>query len=162
MLQCLATTDLWLSDGATSVLPVAPHRTPEGAAQLAENEQAVRAAMATHYRNVCRALHRGFYQGWDLHPAQVPVRIAALCMFFRRDAEALGRRLKGFWDSALRATRIGTAFDDRATVRGIVQYFDRAEAVGALTSEEIARLTGLDGAQRASLVAEPSAMAIAD
>ena len=70
MQAAAAGTGVRLSDGSTNVLPVgAPTRcTP---------------AWALHARLVRRSLERGFYQGWDLHPAQLPTRYAATYAFFR-------------------------------------------------------------------------------
>ena len=59
-----------LSDGSTNVLPVGDRAGTSGVG-------AAPPARAT------RALHRGFYQGWDLHPAQLPTRFAATFQFFR-------------------------------------------------------------------------------
>src|SRR3954452_7564450 len=52
-----AGTGVRLSDGSTNILPVG-------------DRTAVHAAWRLHARLVRRSLERGFYQGWDLHPAQ--------------------------------------------------------------------------------------------
>ncbi|HEX7880949.1 MAG TPA: phosphoenolpyruvate kinase, partial [Candidatus Eisenbacteria bacterium] len=56
----LAGTGIWLSDGATNVLPVAPHKAPEGgtlgAREAAENRRIVRDAWKLHYGHVRRSL----------------------------------------------------------------------------------------------------------
>ena len=59
-----AGTGVPVSDGSTNVLPVG-------------DTAAVRAAWELHARLVRRSLERGLYQGWDLHPAQLPTRYAA-------------------------------------------------------------------------------------
>ena len=43
---------------------------------------AVRSAWRLHARLVRRSLERGFYQGWDMHPAQLPSRYAAVYAFY--------------------------------------------------------------------------------
>ena len=53
----------------------------------------VRRGWATHLRLVRRSLERGFYQGWDLHPAQLPTRYAATYAFFRDGLDDATERL---------------------------------------------------------------------
>jgi hypothetical protein len=71
-----AGTGIWLSDGATNIMPVGPHRAPEGASlnqdQIEENRAVVHRAWKLHYDHIQHSLVGGFYQGWDLHPAQLP------------------------------------------------------------------------------------------
>src|SRR5947207_10249064 len=72
-----AGTGIWLSDGATNIMPVAPHRAAEGGPQLTseqieENREVVHRAWKLHYDHIQHSLITGFYQGWDLHPAQLP------------------------------------------------------------------------------------------
>ena len=68
----------------------------------------------------------GFYQGWDLHPAQLVSRYAATFAFFIEGLDAAAARLKNFVAKSAQATRVGAAFDDAATGRGLVNYFRRA------------------------------------
>ena len=75
-----AGTGVRLSDGSTNLLPVGP-------------PDRVRAAWGNHLRLVRRSLERGFYQGWDLHPAQLPTRYAATYAFFRDGRAAAVERL---------------------------------------------------------------------
>src|SRR6185503_16124560 len=86
MKMAFAGTGLWLSDGATNVMPVAPHRPAAGqtlgAAEVAENQRAVHHAWRLHADDIRHSLEGGYYQGWDLHPAQLPTRFAATYAFF--------------------------------------------------------------------------------
>ena len=140
----LAGSGLALSDGPTTLLPIAPHR---GAAltedQKRENHVVVHRAWKLHYENVRHQLHRGFYQGWDLHPAQLPARYAALYAFFLEGMNAAAERLKNFVTAAAQATRIGDVFDDAATGQGLLNYFLRAMSCGAIPETDIPALTGL-------------------
>jgi hypothetical protein len=147
----LAGSGVWLSDGATNVLPVAPHReaTPS-AEQEEENRRAVHGAWRLHARHVRHSLAGGLYQGWDLHPAQLPSRFATVYAFFREGAEAAGTRLRGFVEQAARATLAGDVFDDAATGQGLLNFFLRAAACGALDDEEARRLSGLAPEELAS------------
>jgi hypothetical protein len=88
------------------------------------------------------SLRHGFYQGWDLHPAQLPVRYAAVYAFFLEGLELASLRLKTFVEKAAQATLIGDVFDDAATGQGLLNYFLRGMNCGAITEEE-ALSTGL-------------------
>ncbi|APR84367.1 Hypothetical protein A7982_09716 [Minicystis rosea] len=143
-----AGTGMRLSDGATTLLPIAPHRgsalTP---AQENENRRAVQAAWRAHYDNVRRALDNGYHQGWDLHPAQLVARYAAVHAFFLEVVEPAGKRLERFVREAARATQQGGVFDDAATGQGLLNVFLRALGSGAISEEEATRLTSLSAAQ---------------
>jgi len=130
-------TGVWLSDGATNIMPVAPHRgddlTPE---QLAENRSTVHRAWKLHYDHCRHSLSNAFYQGWDLHPAQLPTRYAAVFTFFLEGLDAASERLKNFVEKAAQATLVGDIFDDAATGQGLLNYFLRAINCGAVTEQE--------------------------
>ncbi len=133
-----AGTGIFLSDGATNVLPAPPHR-GEGlsAAQLAENREVVHRAWRLSSSHIRHSLEGGFFQGWDLHPAQIPVRYATCYAFFLEGAEQAGQRLRNFVDKAAQATLVGDVFDDAATGQGLLNYFLRALNCGAVTVDEV-------------------------
>lgn len=141
-----AGTGIWLSDGATNVMPVGPHRPEIGrqltAAQKAENAEVVHRAWKLAYDHTRHSLVHAYYQGWDLHPAQLPVRYAACYAFFLEGLDAASLRLKSFMEKAAQATLVGDVFDDAATGQGLLNYFLRAINCGAITLEEI-KATGL-------------------
>jgi citrate lyase beta subunit len=143
----LAGTGVWLSDGSTAVLPVPVHRADAGAKltpeQQAENRAAMRQAWQLHFNDVLHSLRGGFYQGWDLHPAQLVTRYAALYLFFLDGIEAAGARLKNFVEKAAQATLVGNVFDDAATGQGLLNFFLRGINSGAVTEAEALRMTGL-------------------
>ena len=136
-------TGVWLSDGATNILPVAPHRGELTAEQAAENRAVVHRAWKLHYEHVRHSLTNAFYQGWDLHPAQLPTRYAAVYTFFLEGLEAASERLRNFVAKAAQATLVGDVFDDAATGQGLLNYFLRALNCRALTEQEVQELTGL-------------------
>jgi hypothetical protein len=143
-----AGTGIWLSDGATNIMPVAPHRFVEGGTaltqdQIEENRIVVHRAWKLHYDHIQHSLQGAFYQGWDLHPAQLPTRYAAVYAFFLESLEAASERLKNFVDKAAKATLVGDVFDDAATGQGLLNYFLRALNCGAITEEEALSLSGL-------------------
>jgi citrate lyase beta subunit len=147
MQAALLGTGVWLSDGSTTVLPVPPHRAAgEGSLtkeQQAENRTAVHGAWRLHYEDVLHSLRGGFYQGWDLHPAQIVTRYAALYSFFLAGVEAAGARLRNFLDKAAQATLVGDVFDDAATGQGLLNFFLRGINSGALSEEEVVDLSGV-------------------
>ncbi len=139
----LAHTGIWLSDGATNIMPIGPHRGKElTKAQLIENRDIVHAAWKQGYDHTRHSLWNGFYQGWDLHPSQLPMRYAAVFSFFLESYEDAVERLKTFVEKAARATLIGDVFDDAATGQGLLNYFLRALNSGAITEKEVL-VTGL-------------------
>jgi len=60
----------------------------------------VHKAWKLSYDHIRHSLINGFYQGWDLHPAQLPVRYAACYAFFLEGLDAASLRLKSFMDKA--------------------------------------------------------------
>jgi Domain of unknown function (DUF6986) len=107
MQAAAAGTGVWLSDGSTNILPVG-------------DADAVRRGWETHLRLVRRSLERGFYQGWDLHPAQLPTRYAATFAFYRD-----------------RVARAGSSvLEEPATVRALSDFVRRGRECGALDDEE--------------------------
>jgi hypothetical protein len=146
MQVALAQSGIRLSDGATNIMPVAPHRAAAGRAltdqQRRANVEAVHRAWKTHFDDVRHSLVNGYYQGWDLHPAQLPIRYAAVYSFFLAALPAATTRLRNFVDKAAQATLVGDVFDDAATGQGLLNFFVRGLSSGALTLDE-ARQTGL-------------------
>jgi hypothetical protein len=147
MQVALSNTGVMLSDGATNVIPVGPHRAAKGgapltAAQIRENVETVRRVWALNYEHVRHSLTHAYYQGWDLHPAQLPVRYAAVYAFFLEGLEAASARLCAFLDKAAQATLLGEVFDDAATGQGLLNFFLRGMACGAITEAEALK-TGL-------------------
>jgi citrate lyase beta subunit len=121
MQAAAAQTGVRLSDGSTNILPVG---TPDQ----------MRAAWEQHYRLVRRSLERGFYQGWDLHPAQLPTRYAATYAFFRAGRDAAVARLHRY----LGRQESGIA-DEPATARALAAYLLRGLDCGALMDAGLPR-----------------------
>jgi citrate lyase beta subunit len=148
MQVAFAGTDVWLSDGSTTVMPVPVHRETKGGPkltkkQLAENAASVHHAWQLHFDDVRHSLAGGFYQGWDLHPAQLVTRYAALYSFFLDGIDAAGVRLSNFVGKAAQATLVGDVFDDAATGQGLLNFFLRGINSGAITEAEALKMTGL-------------------
>src|SRR5262249_42489313 len=122
-----AGTGVRLSDGSTNVLPVG-------------DRDNVVAAWQLHSRLVRRCLERGFYQGWDMHPAQLVSRYAATYAFSREAFTTACDRLR---DYQARAT---TGQEEPATAKALARFLLRALDCGACTEAEVAGKTDLDHA----------------
>lgn len=133
MKLAFAGTGVWLSNGATSIMPIG-------------DEETVHAAWKLSFDHITHSLELGYYQGWDLHPGQIPIRYAANYAFFLASLEQASIRLKNFIDKAAQATLVGDVFDDAATGQGLLNYFLRALNCGAIAEDEI-ELTGLSLAE---------------
>ena len=142
MTVAYAGTGIMLSDGATTIMPIAPHKGELTEAQKRENQRAVHAAWRLHADDIRHSLQNGFYQGWDLHPAQLPSRYGAAYGFFLAGLPAASERLKNFVNKAAQATLVGDVFDDAATGQGLLNFFLRGVNCGALTEQE-ALVTGV-------------------
>lgn len=143
----LAGTGVWIVDGATNIMPVPAHKAPQGgalsASQLDDNRRAVHRAWRLHAVHIRHSLVHAYYQGWDLHPAQLPTRYAAVYSFFLEGLDAAGERLRNFVGKAARATLVGEVFDDAATGQGLLNYFLRAINCGAISETEAVETSGL-------------------
>lgn len=118
-----AGTGLWLSDGATNVMPIG-------------SREVVHRAWRLHTDHIRNSLVNAYYQGWDLHPAQLPTRYAAVYSFFLESLGPATERLRNFIEKAGQATLVGDVFDDAATGQGLLNYFLRALNCGAITEDE--------------------------
>jgi citrate lyase beta subunit len=117
----VAGTGVQLCDGSTNVLPVG-------------SCDAVRAAWQLHARLVRRSLERGIYQGWDLHPAQLPTRYAATFQFFLDGLGAARQRLEDYL-----SRRDGGILDEPATARAMARFLLRGVHCGALSVAAVGR-----------------------
>ena len=123
-----AGTGVRLSDGSTNVLPVG-------------DTAAVHAAWRLHARLVRRSLERGLWQGWDLHPAQLPTRYLATYAFFREGLPAAAARLRAYAERTA-----GGILDEPATAQALAGFLARGLDCRALPEAEVSEHTGLDRA----------------
>ncbi|SEP51634.1 DUF6986 family protein [Amycolatopsis saalfeldensis] len=112
-----AGTGVRLSDGSTNKLPVG---------------DALPAAWAEHQRLVRRSLENGFYQGWDLHPHQLPTRFAATYAFYREGFPDAAKRLRDYADQTS-----GGVLDEPATAEALARYLLGGLHCGALEESEL-------------------------
>lgn len=132
-----------LSDGASNDLPVGPYRQTQGGPPLSElelrrNRRVVHRISRRNFRDIRHSLSMGFYQGWDLHPSQLPVRYAAVYSFFLEYLHDMVLRLRSFMDGLARANLVGATFDDAASGQALLNFFLRGLACGALSEDEAA------------------------
>lgn len=133
MLVAAAGTGVRLSDGSTNILPIG---SPEN----------IHRAWALHARLVARSLAAGYYQGWDLHPAQLPTRFLATYGFYRSGFAAAAARLKNYVHKLE-----STILDEPATARALARFIHRGLACGALTEAEVTDAAGVSPEELARL-----------
>jgi citrate lyase beta subunit len=129
-----AGTGVRVSDGSTNVVPVG-------------DAEQVRAAWRLHAGLVDRALRRGLYQGWDLHPGHLPTRFAATYAFLRSELALSGDRLRTYVGRAAAGV-----VDEPATAQALAATVLRAVDCGACDEAEALAVTGLDRAALGRLV----------
>jgi citrate lyase beta subunit len=134
----LAGTGIFLSDGATNVIPIGPHRGENlSFEEMQENRLSVQKAWRIGFDHTMHSLINGFYQGWDLNPAQLPMRYAATYIFFLSSLEEATHRLKLFVDRSAVSILTGDIFDDAATGQGLLNFFLKAMNCGAIGDKEV-------------------------
>lgn len=126
MQVAVAGTGVHLSDGSTNIVPVGSPQEMESAWRL-------------HARLVGRSLAAGFYQGWDLHPAQLATRYVATYAFYRSGFGAAADRLDRY-----AGRRPGGVMDEPATARALARFVSRGLSCGALDADEVSARCGMD------------------
>ncbi|MFI5733991.1 DUF6986 family protein [Kribbella sp. NPDC051587] len=126
-----AGTGVFVSDGSTNVLPVG---------------DGIHAAWQLHFRLVRRSLARGIYQGWDMHPGQLPTRFLATYLFYREGFDQAATRL-----SAYLGHGSSGYLDEPATAVALAGFVLRGLDCGAIDSAEI----DFDLAELAKLARRP-------
>ena len=133
-----AGTGVFLSDGSSNVMP-------------AGDADSVRSAWQLCARLVRRSLERGFYQGWDMHPAQLVSRYVATYAFFRESFETAAERLRAYLtgdDSRY--------LDEPATAKALAGFVLRGLECGAVEEAEIDDRIGVARQRLASLAGRQS------
>jgi citrate lyase beta subunit len=123
----LAGTGVWVSDGSSNVVP-ATDRTED-----------VHAAWRVHADHVRHSLRHGFYQGWDLHPAHLVSRYAAVYGWLLPHLDDAASRARA-WRRRVEAPGV---LDEPATVGSLLRYLRFAVSSGAVDEAEVLETTGL-------------------
>ncbi|MBO2452421.1 aldolase [Actinomadura barringtoniae] len=113
----LAGTGIRLSDGSSNVIP------------RNDGPDEVNAAWAVHAAQVRHSLKHGFYQGWDLHPAHLPSRYAAVYAFHLNGVDDVIGRVRAWHEQAAGDEGV---LDEPATVKALTGRLRRAVDCGAL------------------------------
>ncbi len=129
MQVAVAGTGVRLSDGSTNIIPSGSDEQKQQAWQL-------------HARLVRRHLERGYYQGWDLHPAQLPTRFLATYAFYRQGWDAAARRLHNYVHHVE-----SEVMDEPATARALARFVHRGLLCGAVSTTELDSAVGISGAE---------------
>jgi citrate lyase beta subunit len=133
MQAAAAGTGVRLSDGSTNVLPIG-------------DRDSVRRGWDLHARLVRRSLERGYYQGWDMHPAHLPSRFATTFAFYREGFDTAAVRLRNYLGQLG-----GDVLDEPATARALSDFIVRGLDSGALEAAEVSAATGRDASELVAL-----------
>lgn len=123
MLAAAAETGVWLSDGSTQIVPTGGPDEVEG-------------AIRRHFDLVTRSLVRGFYQGWDMHPAHLVTRWAATLNFFRTAMPVAATRVAEYL-----AVRSSGSMDEPATAQALAAVLVRGLDCGAVDEYEVTAIS---------------------
>lgn len=132
-----AGTGVFVCDGSTNVLPVG-------------GRDKVHAAWRLHKRLVLRSLARGIYQGWDMHPAQLPSRYVATYLFYREGLDTAAARLRAYVEGG-----DSGYLDEPATAAALAGFVLRGLECGAVDAAELDQLIGVDSTGLARLARRP-------
>lgn len=118
MQAAAAQTGVWVCDGSTQIVPDVE---PE-------------AALREHHRLVARALRRGYYQGWDMHPGHLITRWLATYEFFRGAMDVAVPRLLAYLE---RHDAESGVVDEPATAEALAATVLRGLRCGARSEAEL-------------------------
>jgi hypothetical protein len=99
----------------------------------------VRAAWRRHADHVRHSLSNGFYQGWDLHPAHLASRYAAVYGWLLPHLGEATARVAA-WRQGARAPGV---LDEPATITSLLRYLRFAISSGAVDEADVLSGTGL-------------------
>lgn len=133
MTLACAGTAVQVCDGSTNILPV-----PPDGGDATSDRAAVWRAWRLSHRHVRRSLIGGYVQGWDLHPAQLPVRFATNFRFYLESMPQASARMADYLARATAATDGAAVLDDAATGQALLGFLQRARACGAIDDAALA------------------------
>ena len=122
----LAGTGVWISDGSSNVVPAS------------DSTEDVHAAWGVHADHVRHSLRHGFYQGWDLHPAHLASRYAAVYGWLLPHLDDAASRVRAW----RRRVEVHGVLDEPATVASLLRYLRFAVSSGAVDEAEVLEITG--------------------
>jgi citrate lyase beta subunit len=135
----------YVTDGVINVLPT-PNLSADTDEARAANRKLCANAWQEGLTQVERAYREGFLRGWDIHPAQLAVRYTALFGLILQELPDALSRLSNYFSESEKASRVGSTFDDAASIRGLARLVSCALDLGCikdlpqpLTAERISR-----------------------
>lgn len=124
----VAGTGVRLSDGSTNVVPTN------------DRTQDVHAAWRVHADHVRHSLSAGFYQGWDLHPAHLVSRYAAVYGWLLPHLDDATARVRAWRERA----RPAGVLDEPATIASLLRYLRFAVSSGAVDETDVLEAAALE------------------
>jgi citrate lyase beta subunit len=118
MQVAFAGTGIRISDGSTNVVP------------RNDGPDEVNEAWSVHASHVRHSLMHGIYQGWDLHPAHLPSRYAAVYAYHLSGVDEVIGRVRAWHEQA--AGKTDGVLDEPATIKALTSRLQRAVDCGAL------------------------------
>ena len=136
----VASSGIAICDGATRLVPTEPHKAAAYGAlspqQMAENRDGIIRAWRISFEDALASMNGGFYQGTDVHPAQIAARFAAVYTYFLKDIDASTAFLEKLLERSGQTGVVNDVLLDTATGQGLLNYFSRAVSCGAITVDE--------------------------
>jgi hypothetical protein len=126
----LAGTGVRISDGSTNVIPAS------------DGTEDVHTAWRAHAANVRHSLAAGIYQGWDLHPAHLASRYAAVYGWLLPRLDGAVSRVRAWREQA----PADGVLDEPATVTSLLRYLRFAVTSGAVEESDMLTRTDLTSA----------------
>ena len=123
----LAGTGVRISDGSSNIVPAS------------DRTQDVRASWRVHADHVRHSLSHGFVQGWDLHPAHLVSRYAAVYGWLLPHLDDAIERVLA-WREGVASAGV---LDEPATVTSLLRYLRLAVSSGAVDADGLRDRTGL-------------------
>lgn len=121
MMLAAAQTGVRVVDGGTQIMP-GRNATDAGVAHV----------LRRHYELVTRSIHRGYYQGWDMHPTHLVTRWLATFAFHHTALAAAAPRLQAYLDR-----RGGPVADEPATAEALAAVVLRGLDCDAYTTADV-------------------------
>ena len=135
----LAATGVFLSDGATNVMPVGPHKEKRSAHRCPESrKRRGHLRCLETKRSTLSNLCLRDLPSWDLPPLSYPFVISPPMRFSSRALKQPPSACETLSSKPREATLVGDVFDDAATGQGLLNYFLRG-LCAAVGEEDIPR-----------------------
>ncbi|MFI0349715.1 DUF6986 family protein [Actinomadura sp. 9N407] len=123
MQVAFAGSGIRISDGSTNVVP------------RNDGPDEVNEAWSVHAAHVRHSMAHGIYQGWDLHPAHLPSRYAAVYAYHLSGVDEVIGRVRAWHEQS--AGKGSGVLDEPATIKSLTSRLQRAVDCGALDASAL-------------------------